>query len=101
MGNAQIDIPQEQAAEFCRRNHIRRPALFGSVLRDDFGSDSDANLLVEFEPDAKVGLLRLAGIEIELGKLLGRTVDLNTPGFISDYFRGQVLSEAETHDDAA
>ncbi len=101
MAKARIDIPKERIAEFCRANHIRRLALFGSVLRDDFGSDSDVDVLVEFEPEARVGLLRLAGIEIELGELLGRKVDLNTPGFLSDYFRDQVLAEAEVHYDAA
>jgi predicted nucleotidyltransferase len=101
MSQAHIDVPKEQIAEFCRRNHIRRLALFGSVLRDDFGPDSDVDVLVEFEPDARVGLLRLAGMEIELGVLLGHKVDLNTPGFLSRYFRDQVLAEAEVQYDAA
>lgn len=101
MGKARIDIPKEQIAAFCRKNHIRRLALFGSVLRDDFGPDSDVDVLVEFEPHARVGLLRLAGLEIELGDLIGRKVDMNTPGFLSRYFREKVLSEAETHYDAA
>jgi predicted nucleotidyltransferase len=101
MSQAHIDVPKERIAEFCRRNHIRRLALFGSVLRDDFGPDSDVDVLVEFEPGARVGLLRLAGMEIELGELLGRKVDLNTPGFLSGYFRDQVLAEAEVQYDAA
>ena len=96
-----IDIPKEGIAEFCRRNHIRRLSLFGSVLRDDFGPDSDVDVLVEFERGARVGMLRLAGMEIELGEILGRKVDLNTPGFLSDYFRDQVLAEAEVQYDAA
>jgi predicted nucleotidyltransferase len=101
MSQAHIDVPKERIAEFCRRNHIRRLALFGSVLRDDFGPDSDVDVLVEFEPGARVGLLRLAGMEIELGDLLGHKVDLNTPGFLSRYFRDQVLAEAEVQYDAA
>ncbi len=101
MAKARIDIPNERIAEFCRANHIRRLALFGSVLRDDFGPDSDVDVLVEFEPEAKVGLLRLAGLEIDLGNMLGRKVDLNTPGFLSDYFRNGVMAEAEVHYDAA
>jgi len=101
MGQARMDIPKERIAEFCRRNHIRRLALFGSVLRDDFGPDSDVDVLVEFEPGARVGMIRLAGMEIELGSLLGRKVDLNTPGFLSEYFRDQVLAEAEVQYDAA
>jgi predicted nucleotidyltransferase len=101
MAKAHIDIPKERIAEFCRRNHIRRLALFGSVLRDDFTPESDVDVLVEFEPDARVGLLGLARMEIELGELLGRKVDLNTPGFLSDYFRDEVLTEAEMQYDAA
>jgi predicted nucleotidyltransferase len=101
MAKARIDIPKERIAEFCRRNHIRRLALFGSVLRDDFTAESDVDILVEFEPDARVGLLGLARMEIELSELLGRKVDLNTPGFLSDYFRDEVLTEAETQYDAA
>ena len=101
MGKARIDIPKEQIAEFCRCNHIRRLGLFGSVLRDDFTPESDVDVLVEFEPDARVGLLGLARMEIELGDLLGRKVDLNTPGFLSDYFRDEVLAEAEMQYDVA
>ncbi len=101
MAKARIDIPKERIAEFCRRNRIRRLALFGSVLRDDFTLESDVDVLVEFEPDARVGLLGLARMEIELSELLGRKVDLNTPGFLSDYFRDEVLAEAETQYDAA
>lgn len=100
MEKARIDIPKEKIAEFCRRNRIRRLALFGSVLRGDFHPDSDIDVLVEFEPGARVGMLRLAGMEIELSGLLGRKVDLNTPGFLCDYFRDQVLAEAEVQYDA-
>jgi len=101
MSRAHIDIPKGKIAEFCRRNRIRRLALFGSVLRDDFTPQSDVDVLVEFEPDARVGLLGLAGMEIELGELLNRKVDLTTSGFLSDYFRDGVLAEAEVHYDAA
>jgi hypothetical protein len=101
MRQAHIDIPKERIADFCRRNHIRRLALFGSVLRDDFRADSDVDVLVEFEPAARVGLLRLAGMEIELGEILGRKVDLSTPGFLSQYYRDKVLAEAEVQYDAA
>ena len=95
-----IEIPKDRIAEFCRRNHIRRLALFGSVLRDDFGPDSDVDVLVEFEPGQTPGL-RFFGMEIELSEILGRKVDLNTPGFLSKYFRDEVLSEAEVQYDAA
>ena len=101
MSQPQIAIPTDRIGEFCRRHRVRRLALFGSVLRDDFGPDSDVDVLVEFEPDAGVGLLRLAGMEIELSELLGRKVDLCTPGFLSEYFRDQVLAEAVVQYDAA
>lgn len=100
MPKARIDIPKDRIADFCRRNNIRRLALFGSVLRDDFRPDSDIDVLVEFEPDAHVGL-RFFALELELSDILGRKVDLNTPGFLSDYFRDEVLAEAEVQYDAA
>ena len=88
-------MPEEKIAEFCQRHHIRRLALFGSALREDFTPDSDLDVLVEFEPGTRVGMIRLAGIELELSRILGRKVDMNTPGFISKYFREEVLAEAE------
>ena len=98
---AHVPIDRDRIAEFCRRHHIRRLSLFGSVLRDDFRPDSDVDVLVEFEPGTRVGLIGLADVEIELAELLGRKVDLNTPGFLSRYFREQVLAEAEVQYDAA
>jgi len=89
-------VPQAQIAEFCRKHHIRKLALFGSVLREDFRPESDVDVLVEFAPDHIPGLLRFSGMEIELSEILaGRKVDLNTPKFLSPYFRDQVLAEAE------
>ncbi len=95
-----ITIHQEAIADFCRRNHIRRMALFGSVLRDDFRSDSDVDVLVEFEPEARIGL-RFFGMEEELSEMFGRRVDLNTPDFISKYFREEALRDAVSLYDAA
>ena len=89
-----LDIPEDKLADFCRRNHIRRLALFGSILHGDFRSDSDVDVLVEFEPGHVPGL-RFFGIERELSDLLGRKVDLNTPQCLSRYFRDEVLAEAE------
>jgi predicted nucleotidyltransferase len=71
------------------------------VLRDDFSPSSDIDVLVEFEPDARVGLIRLAGLEIELSNIIGHKVDLNTTGFLSKYYRDQILIEAEVQYDAA
>ena len=59
------------------------------------------DILVEFEPGTRMGLIRLSGLEIELGKIVGRKVDLNTPGFLSKYFRDQILAEADVQYDAA
>ncbi len=87
-----IDIPSEAIAAFCGRHHIRRLGLFGSVLRDDFTPESDLDVLVEFEEGHTPGLA-FFGMQEELSELLGRPVDLNTPGFLSRYFRDQVLKE--------
>jgi predicted nucleotidyltransferase len=89
-----ILIDQRKIADFCRRHHIRRLAFFGSVLRNDFGPESDIDVLVEFEPGHVPGLAFL-GMEEELSGILGRKADLNTPGFLSPYFRDRVLAEAE------
>ena len=91
---ARIPVDEKRIAAFCRRHHIRRLSLFGSVLREDFAPDSDVDVLVEFEPDHVPGLAFFA-METELSDLLGRKVDLNTPGFVSPYFRNEVLAEAE------
>lgn len=88
-------MPGEALAAFCRRHRVRRLALFGSVLREDFRPDSDVDVLVEFEPRARAGFLKLAAMELELGDLLGRKVDLRTPGELSRYFRDDVLAKAE------
>ena len=101
MGRSRIHIPQELIADFCRRYRIRKLSLFGSVLRDDFDSNSDVDVLIEFEPDARVGLIRLARLESELEEILGYKVDLNTPGFLSKYFRKEILSQAEVQYDEA
>ena len=98
--NAKIEIPKETLADFCRRNHIRRLAFLGSVLRDDFTPESDVDVLVEFEPGARVGL-RFFGMERELSEILKHKVDLNTPGFLSKYFRDDVIARAEVLYDAA
>lgn len=90
-----INIDSEAIARFCRQNRVRKMSLFGSVLRDDFGPESDLDVLVELEPDARVGLIGFAGLEIELSQLLGRKVDLNTLNCLSKSFRDQVQSEAE------
>jgi len=89
-----IPIDTRRIAEFCQRNHVRRLALFGSVLRDDFSPGSDVDILVEFE-DGHVPGLAFFSMESELSRILGRKVDRNTAGFLSRYFRDRVLAEAE------
>ena len=95
MTKARIEIPKEQLVEFCLANRIQRLSLFGSVLSDDFGQDSDVDVLVEFKPGTRIGLIQFMRLEFELGEILGRKVDLNTPGFISKYFRSKVMNERE------
>jgi hypothetical protein len=90
-----LAVDRRRLEEFCRRHHIRRLSVFGSVLHGDARPDSDLDLLVEFEPGHAVGLIRLAGIQLELSTLLGRPVDLRTPRDLSRYFRAHVLAEAE------
>ncbi len=94
-GRAKINIPHDKIDDFCKKHHIRKLALFGSVLRDDFRPDSDVDVLVEFEEGHVPGYIRLAGMEIELGEILGRKVDMNTPNCLSRYFRDEVIASAE------
>ena len=89
-----IDIPRDKLGEFCRRHHICKLGLFGSVLREDFGPDSDIDVLVEFEKGHEPGFA-FFGMQEELSGLLGRKVDLNTPQFLSHYFRDKVLGEVK------
>ena len=90
-----IHIPQQKFTDFCRRNHIQRLSFFGSVLRDDFNPESDIDVLVEFIPGTRVGLIHLAGMEIELGKLFDRKVEIHTPTGLHPAFREDVLRVAE------
>ena len=94
MDGTRLSIDESAIAEFCGRHHIRRLALFGSVLRADFRPDSDVDVLIEFEPGHTPGF-GFIGLRDELSRLLGRTVDLNTPECLSTAFRDKVLSNAE------
>jgi len=96
-----ITVPEERIRDFCLRHHIRRLALFGSVLRDDFTPGSDVDVLVEFESGETVGFFRLTRVQDELSELLCRQVDLSTFAMLSPHFRDEVLAEAETLYDAA
>ncbi|HZF04398.1 MAG TPA: nucleotidyltransferase domain-containing protein [Patescibacteria group bacterium] len=89
-----IEVPHDRIVDFCRRHHIRRLALFGSVLRDDFTPDSDVDVLVEFEEGKTPGFAYFT-MQEELSDILGRRADLKTPNELSKYFRDEVLAEAE------
>ena len=96
--SARIYIPKDEIAAFCRRNHIRRMALFGSVLRDDFTPESDVDVLVDFEPDRTPGL-EFITIQDELSEILGRQVDLYTFKGVENsrnwLLREEILNSAE------
>jgi len=92
---ARLALDAAQIEAFCHRHHIRKLALFGSVLHDDFRPESDVDVLVEFEPGTRVTLFDMVDLEAELTEIVGRKVDLRTPGDLSHYFRQQVLDNAE------
>ena len=101
IGKAQlIEVPRAVLADYCRRKGIRRLALFGSVLRDDFSPASDIDVLVEFEAGRTPGLIGLGTMELELGELFGgRRIDLQTPASLQEEIRQQVLATAEVQFD--
>ncbi len=89
-----LQVDEKSIAGLCRRRHIRRLALFGSVLRGDFTDASDVDVLVEFEPGHTPGL-EFFGMQDELSSMLGRRVDLNTVQFLSPQFRDSVVRHAK------
>ena len=93
--NTNIELDDQMFAEFCRRHHVKRLSLFGSVLTDQFHDDSDIDMLVEFEAGARVSLFDIGGMVYELTEKLGRQVDIRTAGFLSPYFRQEVIDQAE------
>ena len=94
MEHRAITIDRDRLAAFCRRHHVERLSLFGSVLTDKFRPDSDVDILVQFVPGHHVGLFEMSAMEQELTDMLGREVDLRTPKGLSPYFREDVLREA-------
>lgn len=91
-----IEVDRGAIAAFCRRRHVRRLALFGSVLRSDYGPGSDVDILVEFERDHIPGLIGMGAMAEELSAVLGvKDVDLRTAEDLSEYFRDDVLAEAQ------
>lgn len=92
--NKNLLIPKDKITDFCIHHHIHRLSVFGSALRADFSVDSDIDVLVEFQTGHEPGFA-FFDMQDELSELLGRKVDLNTPNFLSRYFRDAVLEEAE------
>jgi len=90
-----VDVDRSELADFCRRRHIKELAVFGSALRDDFGPASDIDVLVEFEPEARIGFLALARAARELSSLFGRRVDLIPKNGLKPRLRTEVLAGAE------
>jgi len=96
MSKERPDIPKDLIEGFCRKHHIRKLAIFGSYLREDFGPESDIDFLVEFEQGHTPGYFELAAMEEELSNLLGGCkADLRTHQELSRYFRDKVMAEAE------
>ena len=94
--NKNIVIAEDKIREFCERNYIRRLAIFGSALRDDFGPDSDVDVLVDFVPGHTPGFFKLFEMEEELSGLLGgHKIDMRTPEDLSRYFRDKVVATAQ------
>lgn len=89
-----IQLDEEEIRAFCRRHGIARLSLFGSILREDFGPQSDVDFLVEFQPDRAVSLFDLGGMNMELRELLQRDVDIRTPQDLSRYFRDEIIKSA-------
>ena len=94
MDKIKFTVPQDEISKLCKKYHISRLSFFGSILSDSFDANSDIDVLVEFEDGHTPGLAFFA-IQDELSKLLGRKVDLNTPQFLSPYFRDEVQRVAE------
>ncbi|MBI4394013.1 MAG: nucleotidyltransferase family protein [Euryarchaeota archaeon] len=93
---ARIRVDRQAVSHFCRRHHVRRLSLFGSVLTEQFGPASDVDVLVEFEDGHVPGYFALIGLQDELAQILGvREVDLHTPNDLSRHFRDEVLASAE------
>lgn len=88
-------MSKDSLIAFCKRNHIRRLSVFGSAIRGELRPESDLDILVEFEPNHTPGLFTLVKIEMELSEMVGREVDLRTPEDLSQYFRDEVMANAE------
>jgi predicted nucleotidyltransferase len=93
--SSHIQLDPNFVAEFCKRHHVQRLSLFGSVLTDRFRAESDVDVLIEFEPEHTPGFFALARMQFEIEAVVSRPVDLRTPEDLSRYFREDVLRSAE------
>lgn len=90
-----IDLPLDEIRAYCATQPIRRLALFGSALRGELRPESDIDLLVEFTPEASIGLWDMTTMEMAFSEIIHRKVDLRTPQELSRYFRDEVLKVAK------
>jgi predicted nucleotidyltransferase len=90
-----LEVSTEQIADICRRYRISELSIFGSVLRDDFRPDSDIDVLVEFEPDVRIGFIGLGRLAQELEAAFGRRVDLGTKRSLREALRDEILASAQ------
>ena len=91
-----VEFDEAELADFCQRHGVARLSVFGSILRDDFGPDSDVDMLVEFLPGRTPGIVGFGQMILELSDMVGRQVDLRTPYDLSRYFRASALANART-----
>jgi len=92
---AALEIPQDQIIDFCHRYHVSRLALFGSVLGNGFGPDSDVDVLLLFKPGAQVGFIKLSRMQRELSFILGRVVDLVLESGLKPFIRDEIVSSSQ------
>ncbi len=92
---ARVPIPHDAIREFCRAHAVRELALFGSVVRGDFGDDSDVDVLIDLAPSARIGLVALQQMRDELAVIFGRPVDLLTRTGLNRHIQSEILREVE------
>jgi hypothetical protein len=89
-----VEVDEAKLAEICRRYEVRELSIFGSTARGEMRADSDIDLLVEFLPEAQIGLLEFAGLMLDLEQLTGRRVDLASKRGLKPLIRDSILAEA-------
>ena len=90
----QAHLPEDEIREYCKRQPIKKLSLFGSALRNELTAESDVDLLVEYLPDARIGLFDMGGHLMDLSEIIGRRVDLCTPNGLSQYIRDEIVESA-------